>query len=115
MCVCVCVVIPSILSAGFHLWGAPAGVTQEIFIFYLFFVLHLPSAVLAFSFLSREGFSSLLPSKLDFGNRNAGVTRKKPISEKSSIRIWHGSLKCRIEGVPRVLWRQLDIKSLPEV
>ena len=29
MCVCVCVVVPSILSAGFHLWGASAGVTQE--------------------------------------------------------------------------------------
>ena len=26
---CVCVVVPSILSAGFHLWGASAGVTQE--------------------------------------------------------------------------------------
>ena len=30
LCVCVlCVVVPSILGAGFHLLGAPAGVTQE--------------------------------------------------------------------------------------
>ena len=68
VCVCVCVVQPPILGTGLHLLGAPAGVTQEegqhtgVFYFLFVLVLHLPSAVLALSFLWREGFGSHFPS-----------------------------------------------------
>ena len=68
--VCVCVVVPSILSAGFHLWGASAGVTQEegqhtgdFSFFICFLILHLPSAVLAFLFCREKGSALPFPRR----------------------------------------------------
>ena len=65
----VCVVVPSILSAGLHLLGAPAGVTQEegqhTGVFLFCFNLHLPSAVLAFFIARRvQQFLSLVDREI---------------------------------------------------
>ena len=73
--VCVCVVVPSILSAGFYLWGASAGVTQEegqhTGDFYFLFVLGSPpsfcGACLSFFIARRVQHSlSLVDREVDF-------------------------------------------------
>ena len=64
VCVCVCVVIPFILDV--RLMDVPAGVTQEEG--HTGF-LHLPSAVLALTFLARrvQPFLSLVNREVEFG------------------------------------------------
>ena len=55
---CACIVLPFILDV--RLVDVPAGVTQEEG--HTGFLIHLPSAVLALIFLSREGSSPSFPS-----------------------------------------------------
>ena len=67
MCVCVCAVIPIILDV--RLVDVPAGVTQEEG--YTGFLNHLPSAVIAFTFLARriQPFLSLVYREVEFSVR----------------------------------------------
>ena len=64
MCWCVCVVIPFILDVRFV--DAPAGVTEEEG--HTGFLIHFPSAVLAFIFLARriQPSLSLVDRKVEF-------------------------------------------------
>ena len=64
VCVCVCVVIPCILDV--RLVDVPAGVTQEEG--HTGFLIHLPSAVLAFIFLARriQSLLSLVDREVEF-------------------------------------------------